>query len=169
MTETDKLFSSKIKYNGVFNFGEFYKFCFEWLRDETGLGDSLMEEKYAEKLSGDSKNVDVEWAGTRKMTDYFKMEAKIAFRIIGLTSVEITEGNRKIKTNKGSVEVTIKGNLVKDYNSKFERTGIQKFLRGVYEKTVIPSRVNEYEGKVMADCDEFLAQAKAYLDLEGKK
>jgi len=93
MVEKDKLFSSKIKYNGVFNFGEFYKFCYEWLRDETGL--DMVEEKYAEKLSGDSKNVDVEWSGTRKMTDYFKMEAKIVFRIIGLTSVEIANGNQK--------------------------------------------------------------------------
>jgi hypothetical protein len=169
MAETDKLFSSKIKYNGVFNFGEFYKFCFEWLRDETGLGDSLVEEKYAEKLSGDSKNVDVEWKGSRKMTDYFKMEVKVVFRVIGLTSIEISQGGAKVKTNKGSVEVSIKGNLVKDYGNKFEKSGFQKFLRGIYEKTVIPSRVNEYEGKVMADSDEFLAQAKAYLDLEGKK
>jgi len=169
MAEKDKLFSSKIKYNGIFSFGDFYKFCFEWLRDETGLGDSLIEEKYAEKLSGDSKNIDVEWSGSRKMTDYFKMEVKVAFRIIGLTNIEVTDGNRKIKTNKGSVEVSIKGTLVKDYQSRFEKSAIQKFLRGIYEKTVIPSRVSEYEGKVMGDCDEFLAQAKAYLDLEGKK
>lgn len=169
MAEKDKLFSSKIKYNGIFNFGEFYKFCFEWLRDETGLGDTLIEEKYAEKLSGDSKNIEVEWSGSRKMTDYFKMEVKVTFRIIGLTNIEVTDGNRKIKTNKGSVEVSIKGTLVKDYEGRFEKSAIQKFLRGIYEKTVIPSRVSEYEGKVMGDCDEFLAQAKAYLDLEGKK
>ena len=169
MAEKDKLFSSKIKYNGIFSFGDFYKFCFEWLRDETGLEDSLIEEKYAEKLSGDSKNIDVEWSGSKKMTDYFKMEVKVAFRIIGLTNIEVTDGNRKIKTNKGSVEVSIKGTLVKDYQSRFEKSAIQKFLRGIYEKTVIPSRVSEYEGKVMGDCDEFLAQAKAYLDLEGKK
>lgn len=167
MAEKDKVFSSKIKYNGVFNFGEFYKFCFEWLRDEVGL--DMVEGKYAEKLSGDSKNIDVEWSGSRKMTDYFKMEVGVAFRIIGLTNVELTDGNHKIKTNKGSIEVSIKGTLVKDYNSKFEKSAFQKMLRGVYEKTVIPSRVGEYSDKVLKDCDEFLAQAKAYLDLEGKK
>jgi len=167
MAEKDKLFSSKIKYNGIFNFGEFYKFCFEWLRDEVGL--DLIEDKYAEKLSGDSKNIDVEWSGSRKITDYFKMEVKVTFRVIGLTSVEISQGGAKLKTNKGSVEVSIKGTLVKDYGNKFEKSGFQKMLRGIYEKTVIPSRVNQYEEKVMKDCDEFLAQAKAYLDLEGKK
>ena len=27
----------------------------------------------------------------------------------------------------------------------------------------------EFMGKIAGDCDEFLAQAKAYLDLEGKR
>lgn len=167
MAEKDKVFSSKIKYNGIFNFGEFYKFCFDWLTNETGL--EVVEEKYSEKLSGDSKNIDVDWAGSKIMTDYFKMEAKISFKVIGLTNLEINNGDKKIKTNKGSVEVSVKGILVKDHEGKFEKNGFQKFLRGIYEKTVIPSRVKEYQEKIMNECDEFLAQSKAYLDLEGKK
>lgn len=168
MAEKDKIFSSKIKYGGIFNFGEFYKFCYEWVRDEMGFS-SIVEEKYAEKLSGDSKNIDIEWSGSRTLTDYFKAEIKISFRVIGLTQTEISYGNRKIKTNKGSVEVSIKGTLVKDPQGNFEKDAIRKFLRGIYEKTVIPTRVSEYSDKILKDCDEFLAQAKAYLDLEGKK
>jgi hypothetical protein len=167
MAEKDKIFSSKIKYNGVVDFADFYKFCYEWLRDETGL--LLSEDKYAEKISGDAKNIDVEWTGMRNMTDYFRFEAKISFRVIGLTNVEVTIGGNKVKTNRGSIEIGIKGNLVRDYEGKFEKSGFQKFLRGVYEKMVIHSRVEEYQGKVAGDCDEFLAQAKAYLDLSGKR
>ena len=69
MSEKDKIFSSKVSYNGIVNFANFYKFCFEWLRDQTGL--KISEDKYGEKLSGDSKNIDVEWTGTREITDYF--------------------------------------------------------------------------------------------------
>jgi hypothetical protein len=167
MAEKDKVFSSKIKYSGVVNFSEFYKFCYDWLKDQTGL--TLAEDKYAEKLSGESKNIDVDWTGTREMTDYFKFEAKVSFKVIGLTSIEVTQDGKKIKTNKGSVEVSIKGTLLKDYEGKFEKSAFQKFLRGVYEKMVIPARVDEYQGKVIGDCDEFLSQAKAYLDLEGKR
>jgi len=167
MAEKDKIFSSKIKYNGIVNFADFYKFCYEWLRDEAGLG--LSEDKYAEKISGDSKNIDVEWTGMRNMTDYFRFEAKVTFRVIGLTNVEVTIGGSKIKTNRGSIEVGIKGNLVRDYSGKFEKSGFQKFLRGMYEKSVIPARVEEYQGKIIGDCDEFLSQAKAYLDLVGKR
>ena len=63
---------------------------------------------------------------------------------------------------------SIKGTLVKDYEGKFEKTSTQKFMRSIYEKWVIHSRVKEYEDKLMNDCNEFLAQAKAFLDLEGK-
>jgi isocitrate dehydrogenase len=71
--------------------------------------------------------------------------------------------------NKGSVEVSVKGNLLRDYKGKFEKTASQKFMRSIYEKWVIYSRIKEYEGKLIEDCNEFLAQAKAFLDLEGKR
>ncbi len=167
MAEKDTIFSSKIKYDGIFSFKDFYKFCYDWVTEETSL--DISEDKYVEKLSGDSKNIDVEWTGTRKVTDYFKFEVKIAFKIVGLTEVEIQEGGTKVKTNKGSVQIKTKGVLVRDYDGKFETKAFQKFLRSIYEKWVIASRINEFENKIAGDCDEFLNQAKAYLDLEGKK
>jgi hypothetical protein len=167
MAEKDKLFSSKIKYNGVVNFADFYKFCYEWLRDEMGI--PISENKYSEKIAGEAKNIEIEWNGIRNVTDYFRFEIKVSFRVGGLTNVEITENGRKIKTNKGSIEVGVSGNLVRDYSGKFEKSGFQKFLRGVYEKSVIHERVEEYQGKIIEDCDEFLSQAKAYLDLIGKR
>lgn len=166
MAEKDTIFSSKIKYNGVFSFQNFYKFCYDWLSEETNL--NLSENKYTEKISGDSKNIDVEWEGTRKVTDYFKFEVKVMMKIIGLTNVEINQGGAKIKTNKGSIEVSVKGTLIRDYQGKFEKTAAQKFMRSVYERWVITARIEQFEDKLIGNCDEFLAQAKAYLDLEGK-
>ena len=167
MAEKDTIFSSKIKYNGIFSFQDFYKFCHDWLKEETGL--DIAENKYSEKLSGDSKNIDVEWTGTKKVTDYFKFEVKVTMKIIGLTRVEIKQDNKKINTNKGSAEVSIKGIMVKDYEGKFETSAFNKFLRGIYEKWIIKSRIEQFEAKLFGDCDEFLNQAKAYLDLEGKR
>ena len=163
MVEKDKIFSSKVKYEGVMDFKEFYKFCYQWLVEEAGL--DVVENKYAEKISGDSKNIKVEWAGTKKVTDYFKFQIEVKFEILNLTTVEIS----KSKMNKGSVEVSVKGNLLRDYEGKFEKTASQKFMRSIYEKWVIYSRIKEYEGKLIDDCNEFLAQAKAFLDLEGKR
>jgi len=166
MPEQDTIFSSKIKYDGIFSFNDFYKFCYDWLKEETGL--MISEDKYVEKLEGESKKIDVEWNGSKKVTDYFKFKVKVTMKIIGLTKVELMKDNLKIKTNKGSVEVGVKGILIRDYQGKFETTPFLKFLRSIYEKWVITARVTEFEDKLAGDCDEFLSQAKAYLDLEGK-
>lgn len=167
MSESEQIFSSKIKYTGIFSFKEFYLFCYDWLTEEIGL--AISENKYKEKINGDSKSITIEWTGFKKFTDYFKFNIKVNFMAIGLTEVEVQNGGTKIKTNKGSIEVTAKGILERDYEGKFEKTATKKFMRSIYEKWVIPSRVDQYESVVIGKCDEFLNQAKAFLDLEGKK
>jgi len=167
MSEKDKVFSNKTKYKGVFSFPDFYQFAYDWLKDETGL--LLSEDKYKEKLAGDSKNLEIEWTGRRDMTDYFRFEMKVLFRIIGMTNVEVMQDGKKVKANKGEVEMKIEGSLIRDYKSKFEKSGVHKFLRAIYEKGVIAARVEQFEVKIIEDCNEFLSQVKAYLDLEGKR
>jgi hypothetical protein len=167
MAEKDEIFASKIKYNGIFSFKDFYLFCYDWLTEETAL--FMSEKKYKEKISGDSKNIEVEWTGFTKFTDYFKFEIKIKFQLLGITEVEVQEGGAKIKTNKGSVEMKVAGTLVKDYDGKFESTWLRKTVRAIYEKWIIASRIEQFEEKIIEKCDEFLNQSKAYLDLEGKK
>jgi hypothetical protein len=167
MAEKDKIFSSKMKYEGLMDFKEFYKFCYKWLTEETVL--EVIENKYNEKITGDSKGIKIEWTGTRKITDYFKFQIEIKFEIMNLTNVEVTQEGRKVKMNKGIAEMSVKGILIRDYEGKFERTSMQKFMRSIYEKWVIYSRIKEYEEKLIEDCNEFLEQAKAFLDLEGKR
>lgn len=166
MSEKETIFSSKISYNGIFSFKDFYSFCYSWLKEEMSL--ELQETKYSEKIEGPMKKIGISWAGNKKMTDYFKFEAGIEVSA-SIKEVEINEGNAKLKTNQGSVEVSIKGTLVRDYEGKFETTAFNKFLRSIYEKWVIASTIEDYRAKVSGACDSFLNQTKAYLDLEAKK
>ena len=167
MPEKETKFSSRIEYAGIFSFKEFYKFAHLWLTEEMGL--SVSETKYEEKIVGDTKNITVKWTADKKVTDYFKFELELEFTIEGLTNVEVNQGGAKVSTNKGKAKLGVKGNLIRDYDGKFEGTAFKKFIRSIYEKWVIPARVDEYESKLTKDCDEFLNQTKAYLDLEGKK
>jgi len=168
MVEKEELFKSRVKYNGVFSFNDFYNFCYSWFADEEGY--LLIEEKYVEKMSGDSKLVEIEWVASKKITDYFKFQIKVKFRITGMTKVDITDSKgNKIATNKGAVDMAVKGLLLRDYEGKFESTATRKFIRGVYEKWVITARVDEMQTKLIKTCDDYITQAKAFLDLEGKK
>jgi hypothetical protein len=167
MAEEEIVFTSKVKYNGIFSVKDFYLFCHNWLTEEIGL--DITEDKYAEKLSGDTKSIDVKWSGKKEITDYFRFDIKVDFIFLGLKKVEITKNGTKFETNSGSVEVKVKGILTRDYKGKFETTPFNKFLRSIYEKWVITSRIEEFQNRIAEDSDEFLTQAKSFLDLEGKK
>ena len=167
MPEIETVFSSQITYTGIFSFQDFYRFCYDWLKDEVHM--QITENKYSEKLAGDSKNIEVKWTCEKKITDYFRFDAKVSFIVNGLKKVEITNGGQKVETNKGMIRVKIEGILVRDYLGKFETSAFNKFLRGVYEKWIITSRVEEFKERIIKDSDEFLLQGKAYLDLEGKR
>lgn len=167
MAEKEQIFSSKIKYDGIMDFPATYKFGYDWLSQEKDF--NMSETAYKEKIKGDAKELEIEWKGFAKATDYFKFEIKVEIKVLGMSDVEIVQDGVKRKMNKGSVEIKIKGTLVRDYDGKFEKSSTQKFLRSIYEKWVIPSRVDEYEGKLIGICDEFLSQIKSFLDLSGKR
>jgi len=164
--EQEIIYSSKVKYNGIVDFKEFYQFCYDWLKEETGL--DIVEGKYNEKIVGDAKELDIKWEGTKRLTDYFKMKFKVDFLVLRLKEIEIEQEGKKIKTNKGEVKLIVKGILMRDYQGKFDKSAWNKFTRGIYEKWVIPSRVDQFEDQVASKVDEFLGQAKAWLDMEGK-
>jgi hypothetical protein len=166
--EKETVFSSTVKYAGIFSFADFYNFCYSWVKEEIGMG-FLSEAKYEEKLKGDAKEITIEWEGKKELTDFFRFDIKVSFEIKNLKNVEITQEGRKVKMNEGSVKLSTKGILVRDYKGKFEMSAFNKFLRSIYEKWVIPARIEEFKDKIARDCDEFLNQAKAYLDLEGKR
>lgn len=168
MAEEETIFNSRVRYVGVVSFKDFYAFCYNWLRDETNLT-TFSEDKYSEKLSGEAKNIDIEWTGSRDITDYFRIKVKVTFVVKAMTQVKVKRGGVEVDSNKGDIEIKVKGILVKDYQSKFEMTAFKKFLRAFYEKYIILATVKEFRGRIVADCDEFLTQAKAYMDLEGKK
>ena len=167
MAIKSQVFSSKVKHRGIFNFADFYKFCYDWLNEEVGL--DVAEKKYTEKIGGDSKEIEIEWDADRKLTDYFKFEVFLKIKIDGMKKVNVKQGEANVQLDSGSVEVELKGTLIRDYDAKFERSAWDKFLRGIYEKYIIASNIEATEEKIIMDCDIFLSQVKAYLDLEGKR
>lgn len=165
--EKDTIFSSKINYTGLFVFRDFYRFCYDWLTEEWGL--DIAEEQYIEKIQGTSKEIEFKWVGEKVVSDYFKFDVSIGFKIKGMQDVEVTQDKLKKKMNKAGVEIKISSSIIKDYQGNFETSVFKRFLRGIYEKWVISSRIGQYGDQLVEKSDEFLSQIKAYLDLEGKR
>ena len=163
----DQIFDSSVKYTGIFSLKDFYGFSYEWLKDEKQL--KVIEDEYEEKIKGPEKEVIVKWTCIRKIAEYFHYEIKVEFTVRRLKEVEVSQGGQKFKTNEGDIKIKVKGTLVKDPKEQFETSATMKVWRGIYEKFIIPSRVKQYEDKLRDICNDYLAEAKAFLDLEGKR
>ncbi len=167
MVEKDALFKSKIKHSGVFDFKETYRVLFEWLVDQ---GYDINEKSYKENIgAGGVKELEINWDATKKVSDYFQFEIIANWHIIGMSSVEVEIDGAKQKMNKGQFELEIKSVLLKDYEDKWSGKPFVKFLRTVYDKYLIKERIEQYEGKLIGEMDEFVAQCKAFLNLTGSR
>lgn len=164
--EKDYVFSGKVKPKGIFDFPELYRFCYTWLVDKDYW---VVEDSYSEKIAPNGKEVEIEWTAKKKVTDYFAFNLKLMWRIVAMTDVEVEKEGKKMKMNKGIQDMKVSAILVKDYENNWEKNAFLKFLRGVYDRYIIRSRIEQFEDKIHAEADEFLAQVKAFLALEGKR
>jgi len=163
----DQIFDSSVKYAGIFSYKDFYEFSYNWLKNEQQM--KVIENEYEEKIKGTEKEVVVKWTCKRKIAEYFEYEIKVEFTVRRLTEVEVTQGDKKFKTNNGEIKIKVKGTIIKDPKEQFETSATMKVWRGIYEKFIIPSRIKQYEDKLLDICDKYLAESKAFLDIEGKR
>jgi len=166
MADKDLLIGEKVDFNGVFNFEEAYAYAFNWFRDE---GYGLVEEKYSEKVTANGRDIRFEWSASKTISDYFKIEMKVKVEVEGLTDVEVEIEGKKKKSNKGKISFGIKGVLTKDIGSKWDVSVFYQFLRDVYNKYIIPSRVDKIEDRVRDDVQDFKEKMKVFFEISGKR
>ena len=166
MAEKDKIASEKVKYDGIFDFKDVYRFLYTYATD---LEYEVEERQYVEKNTARGKEIEINWVAKRKISDYFKFHIQMRWLILGMTDVEVAKDGAKVKMNKGSFEITFSAYLEKDYENRWSETAFLKFLRGVYDNYIIRGRISDYEDKITEDMVELVEQLKAFLVLEGKK
>lgn len=166
MTEKDTLIKEKLKFSGLTDFEQAYKFAYEWLKRED-LG--VVEDTYTEKVKSSGKELEIEWTAAKKLTDYFKATLKFKWRVLGMSDVEVEIDGRKKKMNKiADLSIEMKGVLEKDYSNKWEGSAFNKFIKDVYNKYVIPQRTSEKEKTVRELIQDFKEEMKAFLELTGR-
>lgn len=166
MAELSPVYAGKIVHAGIFDFKDVYRFLYEWL---TSYEYTVIEKKYSEKVKAEGKDIGIEWLCLRKISDYFRFRIKVSIKVIGMVSVEVMRASVKTTRDKGEIEIKIGSYLERDYEHKWEVNPFFKFLRGLYDRYIIVSRIEHYEDTLAAEIDEIIAQSKAYLALEGKR
>jgi hypothetical protein len=165
MSEKKRVFNQFVKHIGYWNFKKVYDFSFEWFKDEKY---DIYEEKYDERLGEKGKEVIIKWKCEKKISDYFRNVIELKWHILNMEKVEIERDGEKEKTNKGEIKITITADLERDYEENWEKKASWKFLRGIYDKYIMRTTMDQYEERLGEKAASFFSQLKSYLQLEGK-
>ncbi len=164
MAEKDIVIREKVIHTGIFSFKGFYAFSWNWFKDELYGVDEV---RYSEKVSGNIKDLQIEWRAQKPVSDFFKIDIRVLFEVSELSEVEVEIDGEKKRMNKGKVEATIRGTLVRDPQSKWDKSPMLKFFREIYSKYVVPGRIQDMQIKVQSDVQILKDEMKAYLNLTG--
>ena len=165
MSEKDSVYRGKVVQKGVFNFKDVYEFLYDYLVEENYDVDEV---KYVEKIQGDAKNLEIIWNCTKEVSDYFMYEITLTWGILGMKKVKVKKGKQEVVMDSGTVDIKFTGALIKDYENRWENNAFLKFMRGLYDRYIIRSRIDVYGVKVWEEVHEVIAQAKSFLAIEGQ-
>ena len=101
MAEKDLVLKEKVEHSGLFAFPGLYSYVHSWLKDENY---GINEDKYSEKVSGNKRDLLIEWKASKRLSDYFKIEIAVKYEISEMTEVEAEIDGEKKKMNKVMVQ-----------------------------------------------------------------
>lgn len=160
MGQKKEIYVEKLTQVGYWDYNETYIMLYNWLKDH---GYNVTENVYKEKLTSGGKEIIIDWDATKKVTDYFKHKINLQWHILTMKDAEVEIDGKKVKTNKGELEIKFKGIIEKDYEKRWEDKPIHKFMRGLYEEYVIRKTIDEYEDDIEDDTKEIISDLKAFL------
>lgn len=152
----------KVKQKSVFSLDELYSVLYHWFELHTY---DFQEQEYRDEVTPNGHNLEITWYAEKKIDDYIKFVIEVSFLVLGYQTVEIEkEGGIKQKTGKGEVEVQMSSYLEKDYEDRWKGT-FSLFLRELYDKYIIKSRIEALEGNLHDELYKFIDEIKAFLNL----
>lgn len=166
MADKEVITKERLEHEGIFDFRELYKYAYDWLKEENY---GTTEKKYSEKVTGNEKEIRIEWDATKIVSDYFKIQIEIKYEITHMIDVEVEIDGVKKKMNKGKVKIDYKGSLITDPNNMWNTTQLYRFMRDTYNKYVIPARIDALRDKVFGDIITMNEELKALLEIAGKR
>lgn len=154
---------TRMKYNGIFDFGDYYRLCYDIFRS---LGYDVEEQKYKHKTKPEGDEVEIEWNCYKKVDDYslFRIFAKTL--VVGLSKVQVVLEGVQTSKNTGDCELEMKCFIQTDYENRWETNPMLKFLKGVYDVYFYRSTLNNWKEKVATDMHTVENEMKAFFQMQ---
>lgn len=159
-----------IGYKDVFSFETLYMLLHEWLIDlgfTTREGDAdFPEVMYLQRDNPQlGKEIWVRWRCTRDDGKLFRHYLDIDIHVLGLKDVEVLSQGKKVKANKGEVEVAVQAVVHADPNGDWEKHALLKHLKKLIIYRLLRGRFGATKAKLNANAFDLQAAVRTYLKL----
>lgn len=172
--KTDKVaFKNTIALRDVYSLSYLYRLMHEWLLENGYCGgdEDFKEILYEHTDLGKGAEIWIKWRlekkqGLSALPGLFAFNVDINFHILGQKEVEVVVGGKKVKADKGELEIELIGYLLTDPEKKVKDHWFGKhfsdFIFGVFWK----GKAKQNERQLQGELGRFQEAIKSYLKLE---
>ncbi len=164
MAEIDYVIPAlKLEQRAIFNFADLYKLLKSWFNLHNY---DFFEKEYIDitKEAGE-KSDSIKWEAERKVDDYVKFHIEVRIKLTDVENVEL----KHAMATKGICNMKFESFLEKDYEDRWERNFLVKFLRALYDHFILRSKLDRYAVELRTETYDVFNQAKSFLRLRGEK
>lgn len=161
-----------IKFKEVFILEDLYVLMYEWLIERgfaTRVDADFPERYYLDRTGPAGKEVWIRWRPKRYPipgNKFWRFDLDIDMHVLGLKDVELVVQNKKLKANKGEIEVQVAANLIYDASGEWKKSALLKPFRNFYFKRFLSKKKDMLEKEFYNEAYEFRDAINSYLRLE---
>jgi len=135
----------RFKYKDIFGLKSFYTMLHEWINTHDWHdvdGKDHYEDFYLEKVEpGDFKEIHIWWRPQKEGTSFYRYKMLVDFKCLYLKQTEIMYKGKKLKADKGEVEMKVWSFIELDYEKKWREHPILKNFYDIYVKRILWSEL----------------------------
>ena len=146
-----------LRHSGYFDISKILKGLKENLDD---FGYKIVTDKeHTESLNAAGKETKFVWVCKKEVTDYIKFEMELT--LITIRQIDVILEKKKMQ--KGDFEFRIKAVMIKNYKKTFQESKMGEIQRHLYEKIVVPLKLNDSEDRLAEEATKLIEIVKENL------
>tara|TARA_Y100000310_G_scaffold344346_2_gene456613 strand:- start:15825 stop:16328 length:504 start_codon:yes stop_codon:yes gene_type:complete len=153
----------KLSFSGTVPFDVLYKTMNNWVLKRYKY-DMLKELEHNTVKKKEGKDLFIKWRAFRKITDYVTYTIEIELKISDMVEVK-RKGSSK-KWYKGKFDFLFNAYVLKDYEDRWSKHALTKFMRELSDRFLTGSKFDEYEAELLGELQKFIAEIKAFLGVQ---
>lgn len=151
-----------LSYTGLFDIHEIHKRIEAWAKEHHY---DKVERKNFEEDFGDHKQVIIELAPDKKISDYAKVIIGIWMEFTNLKEEVVEIEGVKQKMFRGSAGISFDCILETDYENHWETKPLTFFMRTLVEKFIHKTPMQQFEDTAIKECNEIINEIKSYFNM----